>query len=123
MKIGKALRTERLNLKLTQEQMCKGIVSHPFYAKVESGKNRINAESLFEILASHHMNFDCKIKAKNNRKEAFSMSKNPTKNLVNQVKKLCRLEAELAGNGKTWQREGIDILLTKLGIDRINNFC
>ena len=63
MKIGKALRIERLNLKLTQEQMCKGIVSHPFYAKVESGKNRINAESLFEILASHHMNFDCKIKA------------------------------------------------------------
>lgn len=58
MKIGKALRIERLNLKLTQEQMCKGIVSHPFYAKVESGKNRINAESLFEILASHHMNFD-----------------------------------------------------------------
>ena len=50
MKIGKALRIERLNLKLTQEQMCKGIVSHPFYAKVESGKNRINAESLFEIL-------------------------------------------------------------------------
>ena len=25
-------------------------------------------------------------------------------------------ENELAGNGKTWQREGIDILLTKLGI-------
>ena len=25
-------------------------------------------------------------------------------------------ENELAGKGKTWQREGIDILLTKLGI-------
>ena len=58
MKIGKALRTERLNLKLTQEQMCKGIVSRPFYAKVECGKNRINAESLFEILASHHISFE-----------------------------------------------------------------
>ncbi len=31
MKIGKALRTERLNLKLTQEQMCKGIVSQIRY--------------------------------------------------------------------------------------------
>lgn len=110
------------------------------------------------------------------------MSKNPTQNLVNQVKKYCKLEAELAdkkgkinynklapeqalelkkiknkmeasqleieeqllkkntsqknnievekirearanlfanelaGNGKAWQREGINILLTKLGI-------
>ena len=42
MKIGKALRIERLNLKLTQEQMCKGIVSHPFYAKVESRGFYIN---------------------------------------------------------------------------------
>lgn len=25
-------------------------------------------------------------------------------------------ENELAGNGKTWQREGIDILLAKLGL-------
>ncbi|MCD5448742.1 XRE family transcriptional regulator [Lactobacillus delbrueckii subsp. lactis] len=30
--------------------MCEGILSRPFYAKVESGKNRINAESLFKIL-------------------------------------------------------------------------
>ncbi|NHL92759.1 hypothetical protein ERJ63_04610 [Lactobacillus helveticus] len=29
-------------------------------------------------------------------------------------------ENELAGNGKTWQREGIDILLTKLGIYKEN---
>lgn len=29
------------------------------------------------------------------------MSKNPTKNLVNQVRKLCKLEAKLAGdNGR-----------------------
>lgn len=47
MKIGKALRVERLKLGLTQQQMCEGIISRPFYAKVESGKNKINAESLF----------------------------------------------------------------------------
>lgn len=42
-----------------------------------------------------------KLKQKNNRKEAISMSKNLTKNLVNQVRKLCKLEAELAGdNGR-----------------------
>mgnify|MGYP002802157521 CR=1 FL=1 len=84
MKIGKALRIERLNLKLTQEQMCKGIVSHPFYAKVESGKNRINAESLFEILASHHMNFDCKIKAKNNN---YTNAEKTLTNLPNKKQK------------------------------------
>ncbi|MDQ7161397.1 helix-turn-helix domain-containing protein [Lactobacillus delbrueckii] len=39
-----------LELGLTQQEMCEGILSRPFYAKVESGKNRINAESLFKIL-------------------------------------------------------------------------
>lgn len=58
MEIGKALRAERLSLKLTQEQMCNGIVSRPFYAKVESGKSRINAESLFKILAAHQIDFE-----------------------------------------------------------------
>ncbi len=55
MKIGEALRKERLKLGLTQEQMCEGILSRPFYAKVESGKNRINAESLFKILLEHQV--------------------------------------------------------------------
>lgn len=50
MRIGEALRKKRLELGLTQQEMCKGILSRPFYAKVESGKNRINAESLFKIL-------------------------------------------------------------------------
>lgn len=50
MKIGEALRKKRLELGLTQQEMCEGILSRPFYAKVESGKNRINAESLFKIL-------------------------------------------------------------------------
>lgn len=55
MKIGEALRKERLKLGLTQEQMCEGILSRPFYAKVESDKNRINAESLFKILLEHQV--------------------------------------------------------------------
>lgn len=55
MKIGEALRKERLKLGLTQEQMCDGILSRPFYAKVESDKNRINAESLFQILLEHQI--------------------------------------------------------------------
>lgn len=50
MKIGEALRKKRLELGLTQQEMCEGILSRPFYAKVESGKNRINVESLFKIL-------------------------------------------------------------------------
>ena len=55
MDIGKALRKERLNLGLTQQQMCEGILSRPFYAKVESGQYRINAESLFRILFRHQV--------------------------------------------------------------------
>ena len=31
-------------------------------------------------------------------------------------------EYELAGNGKTWQREGADILLAKLGINKESNY-
>ena len=31
-------------------------------------------------------------------------------------------ENELAGNGKTWQREGADILLAKLGINKESNY-
>lgn len=55
MKIGEALRKERIKLGLTQDQMCAGILSHPFYARIESGKNRINAESLFKILLEHQV--------------------------------------------------------------------
>lgn len=55
MDIGQALRKERLNLGLTQQQMCEGVLSRSFYAKVESGQYRINAESLFEILLRHQI--------------------------------------------------------------------
>ncbi|MCT7862260.1 MAG: helix-turn-helix domain-containing protein [Lactobacillus crispatus] len=55
MKIGEALRKERIKLGLTQDQMCAGILSRPFYTRIESGKNRINAESLFKILLEHQV--------------------------------------------------------------------
>lgn len=55
MNIGQALRKERLNLGLTQQQMCEGILSRPYYAKVENGQYRINADSLFKILFRHHI--------------------------------------------------------------------
>lgn len=55
MKIGEALRKERIKLGLTQDQMCAGILSRPFYARIESRKNRINAESLFKILLEHQV--------------------------------------------------------------------
>lgn len=55
MNIGEALRKKRIELGLTQQEMCQGVVSRPFYAKVESGKNRINAESLFQILFTHQI--------------------------------------------------------------------
>ncbi|KRL87355.1 helix-turn-helix domain-containing protein [Lactobacillus kalixensis] len=55
MTIGEALRKERLKLGLTQSQMCEGIVSRPFYAKVESGKHSINADLLFKILTIHQI--------------------------------------------------------------------
>ncbi|MGM9947578.1 helix-turn-helix domain-containing protein [Floccifex sp.] len=50
MKIGQALRTERLRLGLSQQEMCAGIISRPHYAKVEKGMYMINSENLFQIL-------------------------------------------------------------------------
>lgn len=58
MEIGKALYTERLNLNLTQKQMCSGILSRPYYARVENGRSSISAENLFRILADRNINFE-----------------------------------------------------------------
>lgn len=58
MNIGQALRIERLNLGLSQKEMCKGIVSRPFYAKVEAGTTGISANSLFEILIRHQIDIN-----------------------------------------------------------------
>lgn len=53
MTIGEALKQIRHELYLTQEQMCADIVTRSFYAKVESGRNRISADKLTEILFEH----------------------------------------------------------------------
>ena len=53
MTFGEALKQIRHELYLTQEQMCAGVVSRSFYAKVESGRNRISADKLTEILFEH----------------------------------------------------------------------
>ncbi|MBD0967865.1 helix-turn-helix domain-containing protein [Lactobacillus crispatus] len=51
--MGEALKQIRHELYLTQEQMCAGVVTRSFYAKVESGRNRISADKLTEILFEH----------------------------------------------------------------------
>ena len=53
MTIGEALKQIRHELYLTQEQMCAGVVTRSFYAKVESGRNRISADKLTGILFEH----------------------------------------------------------------------
>ena len=53
MTIGEALKQIRHELYLTQEQMCAGVVTRSFYAKVESGRNSISADKLTEILFEH----------------------------------------------------------------------
>ena len=53
MTIGEALKQIRHELYLTQEQMCAGVVTRSFYAKVESGRTRISADKLTEILFEH----------------------------------------------------------------------
>lgn len=53
MTIGEALKQIRHELYLTQEQMCAGVATRSFYAKVESGRNRISADKLTEILFEH----------------------------------------------------------------------
>lgn len=55
MKIGPALKAMRMELNMTQEEMCLGIVSRSFYAKVEAGKHEISAEKLAQILFMHEI--------------------------------------------------------------------
>lgn len=55
MKIGQALRVERLNLGLSQQEMCDGVISRPHYSRVEKGEYIINSENLFQILIKHEI--------------------------------------------------------------------
>ncbi|WP_236253624.1 hypothetical protein [Lactobacillus ultunensis] len=58
MTIGEALKQIRSELCLTQNQMCAGVVTRSFYAKVESGNNRISADKLAEILFQHDIDIN-----------------------------------------------------------------
>lgn len=58
MTIGEALRKIRIDLGLSQAQMCEGVVQRPFYAVVESGKSGIGAESLIKLLVKHEVDLD-----------------------------------------------------------------
>lgn len=58
MTIGEALKHIRSEFCLTQNQMCAGIVTRAFYAKVESGKSRIGADKLAEILFQHDVDIN-----------------------------------------------------------------
>lgn len=55
MKIGEALKKERIRLGLTQDEMTKGIIQKSHYSKVERGIENISADSLFRILFAHHI--------------------------------------------------------------------
>lgn len=56
--IGEALKEERIRLNLTQEEMCKGIVTRSFYAKVERGERQIGSEPLARILFKHDIDVE-----------------------------------------------------------------
>lgn len=58
MKIGKALKEERIRLGLTQDEMIQGIVHKSHYSKIEHGIERISVDSLFRILFAHHIDVD-----------------------------------------------------------------
>lgn len=55
MEIGKALKHFRTIKNLRQVDFVHGIVSVPFYSKVEHGEHRISAEDLFEILSKNEI--------------------------------------------------------------------
>ena len=58
MNIGDKLKLERINLGLTQAEMCKDVISASYYAKIERGIHRINAEDLLIILQKNNINID-----------------------------------------------------------------
>lgn len=52
--VGRALKTARKELGLTQKEMAAGVISTSYYSKVENGQHEIDAESLFKILHAHN---------------------------------------------------------------------
>lgn len=55
MKIGEALKEERVALRLTQKEMAGDILSVAAYSKIENNIHAIDADSLFKILALHQI--------------------------------------------------------------------
>lgn len=53
MTIGEQLKQTRMLLGLNQTQMCGGIISEPFYSRVERGLSEINIIDLLKILNLH----------------------------------------------------------------------
>lgn len=58
MKIGQALKKVRIELGLTQTEMCAGIFSRSFYAKVEADKHEISADKLIRMLFFHEVDIN-----------------------------------------------------------------
>lgn len=58
MRIGSALKKERLRMGLTQDEMIQGIIKKSHYSKVERNLEGISADSLFEILFAHNIDID-----------------------------------------------------------------
>lgn len=72
MKIGEALRQERLRLNLSQSQMAGDVLTKSFYSKVERNLCSIRANDLLSILSLHNIDYSYffeKLKFENNDKE------------------------------------------------------
>ena len=57
MKIGEALRQERLRLNLSQSQMAGDVLTKSFYSKVERNLCSIRANDLLSILSLHNIDY------------------------------------------------------------------
>ena len=58
MKIGEALKEERLKLGLSIRQMADGIIDPTFYSRVEQEHRNIGSEALVRILFAREINID-----------------------------------------------------------------
>lgn len=58
MKIGEALKEERLKLGLSIRKMAQGIIDPTFYSRVEQENRNIGSEALVKILLAHNINID-----------------------------------------------------------------
>ncbi len=55
MEIGSLIRKKRMELKLTQEELAKGIFSHTYLSKIEHNAIAVNRESLFMVMERINM--------------------------------------------------------------------